>query len=310
MLPVSPATPELDQGFQSLMADRQECGSMGRWQIPDGLHTVDIDGYPLAYSDTGRGEPVLLIHGSLNDSRGWAAQVEGFSPFHRLLSVSLRHYYPEPWDGVGGDFSLRRHADDVIAFIHALRLPEVHLVGHSRGGSVAYMVARDAPTLVRSLILAEPRGLEDLLDAEDIAGDGARSNAGIFAALHAALREGETVSAAEAFFDAFNGPGSWQSATTLQQAILLDNINTAVDNGELPGMRCEDIAAFEFPVLLVRGEKSLSRYAIGLEAMRRCNPSIGPVAVIPGAPHGMHRANPTAFNSVVLDFVAGLDRLG
>lgn len=277
---------------------------MGSWYIPDGLHTVDVDGYPLAYSDTGQGQPVVLIHGSLADSRSWAVQVEAFSAFHRVLSVSLRHYYPEPWDGVGDDFSLRRHARDIVAFIEALGLPKVHVVGHSRGGSVAYLVARDAPRLVRSLTLAEPRGLEDLIDPDEVTGDGARSNAGIFAALHANLRKGDAVLAAESFVEAFNGAGSWRAMTDLQKTILLDNINTAVDNGELPGMRCQDIAAFAFPVLLVRGEKSLSRYALGLEAMRRCNPSIGPVAVIPDAPHGMHRANPAAFNSVVLDFMA------
>lgn len=281
---------------------------MGRWKIPDGMQTVDIDGYPLAYSDTGRGSPVVLIHGSLSDSRSWAAQVESFSPSHRVLALSLRHYHPEPWNGEGVDFSLRQHADDVIAFIGSLGLPAAHIVGHSRGGSIAYIVARDAPACVQSLTLAEPRGLEDLLDPEDIAGDGPRSNADIFAALHANLRIGDAVAAAEAFVDAFNGPGNWRSMTRLQQTILLDNINTAVDNGELPQMRCEDIAAFGFPVLLIRGEKSLSRYALGLEALRRCNPSIGPVAVIPGAPHGMHRANPAAFNAVVLDFLARAGR--
>ncbi|MEJ8570693.1 alpha/beta hydrolase [Microbaculum marinum] len=281
---------------------------MANWHIPKGLRTVDIEGYPLAYSDQGRGAPVVLVHGSLNDCRSWSAQVEALSPSHRVLSLSLRHYYPEPWDGVGGDFSLQRHAADVAAFIRALGLSGAHLVGHSRGGSVAYMVARDAPELAGSLTLAEPRGLEDLLAPEDVAGDGSRSNAGIFEALHADLLKGDKARAVEAFVDAFNGPGSWQALTKLQRTILLDNINTAVDSGELPGMRCEDIAGFGFPILLIRGEKSLSRYALGLEAMRRCNSSIAPVVVIPNAPHGMHRANPAAFNAAVLAFLASVGR--
>lgn len=281
---------------------------MGNWPIPEGLRTVPIDGYPLAFQDKGEGTPVVLVHGSLGDYRSWSAQVSAFASAHRVLAVSLRHYFPEPWDGRGDDFGLKRHADDIAAFIETLGLREVHLVGHSRGGSVAYLAARNRPELVKSLVLAEPRGLEDLLPQSDVLEEGARSNAGIFEALHANLRSGSPAFAAQAFVDTFNGPGSWDAMTALQRTIILDNINTAVDKGELPGMRCEDIAAFDFPVLLVRGEKSLPRYARGLEAMRRCNPAIGPVAVIPGAPHGMHRANPSVFNEVVMAFLSRVEQ--
>jgi esterase len=279
---------------------------MKRWPIPDGVRTVDIDGYPIAYTDRGNGTPVLLIHGSLNDYRSWTAQVDEFARHHRVLALSLRHYFPEAWDGKGEDFSLAQHALDVAEFIRALRLDKVHLVGHSRGGAVAYLVARDTPNLVRSLVLAEPRGLEDLLDQKEIAEDGARSNEALFQALQENLRKGEKEAAARAFVDGLNGAGAWAAMTPLQRMIILDNIATAIDNGELPGMRREDIAKFDFPVLLVRGEKSLVRYARGLEEMRRCNPIIGEIVEIAGAPHAMHRTHPEAFNASVLKFLSGL----
>src|SRR5690606_28136330 len=118
---------------------------------------------------------------------------------------------------------------------------------------------------------------------------------------------GREAEAARAFVEAFNAPGSWDAMTGEQQGVILDNIGTAAaDPGELPGMRCKDIAGFGFPVLLVRGEHGLSRYARGFEAMRRCNASIGEVAVIPEAAHGMHRVNPDAFNAAVLGFLASV----
>ncbi len=35
-------------------------------------------------------------------------------------AVSLRHFYPERWNGEGEDFSLRQHASDLAAFIQGL----------------------------------------------------------------------------------------------------------------------------------------------------------------------------------------------
>src|SRR6266851_4614859 len=49
---------------------------------------------------------------------------------------------------------------DAATFIAALGLPVVDLLGHSMGGEVAQMIARQRPTLVRRLILVGtgPRG--------------------------------------------------------------------------------------------------------------------------------------------------------
>jgi esterase len=276
------------------------------WHIPSELNVLEIDGYPLAHLDEGAGAPVVLLHGSLNDYRSWQAQTPVFARGHRVIVPSLRHYFPERWDGTGGSFSLATHAADIAALIRGLGLGPVHLVGHSRGGSVAYLVARDAPELVRSLVLAEPRGLEDLLPAEALADEGAQSSDAIFRALHENLRTGTKASAAEAFIDTFNGPGSWEAMPDSQRTVIIDNIGTSIDSGERPGMTGDAIARLAMPVLLVRGEKSLPRYAVGLEAFRRHNRAIGEVAVIPGAPHGMHRVNPSAFNAAVSEFLASV----
>ncbi len=277
---------------------------MAKWPIPEGLDTVEIGGYPLAYQVTGTGAPLVLLHGSLNDYRSWASQIPDFSRSYRVFAPSLRHYFPERWDGNGDDFSLSQHAADVAAFIAALDLGKVHLVGHSRGGGVAYMVARDHPDLVRSLVLAEPRGLEALLPDTPEARVAARELEAVFAKLHENMASGDTIKAAREFVEAFNGPGGWDAMSTLQQTILLDNLGTSNDSGELPGIMCEDIAKFAFPLLLVRGEKSPRRYAMGFDAMRACNAAIPETVVIPNAAHGMHRANPAAFNRAVLDFIA------
>ena len=83
------------------------------WPIPFDVKWIEVNGYPMAYQDSGAGAPLVLVHGALCDYRLWPIQLEAFSKEHRVLNVSLRHYFPEVWDGTGNDFSFTQHAHDV-----------------------------------------------------------------------------------------------------------------------------------------------------------------------------------------------------
>ena len=108
----------------------------------------------MAFVERGTGVPLVLVHGTLGDCRSWALQMEPFSAHYRTIAVSLRHCWPERWDGEGDGFTVQQHTKDVAAFIAALNAGPVHLMGHSRGGHIAFRVAQDFPGLVRTLVLA------------------------------------------------------------------------------------------------------------------------------------------------------------
>jgi pimeloyl-ACP methyl ester carboxylesterase len=90
----------------------------------------------MAYVERGSGDPVIFVHDAGVDYRFWSQQVEAFSANYRAITVSLRNYYPEPWAG-NGNFSLNQQVADLAEFIRHLNAGPVHLVGHSRGGTVA-----------------------------------------------------------------------------------------------------------------------------------------------------------------------------
>jgi pimeloyl-ACP methyl ester carboxylesterase len=158
----------------------------------------------MSYVERGSGPPLVLVHGALNDYRYWTPQLQGLSDRFRVISVSLRHYYPEPWKGEG-EFSLKRHAADVAAFIEALGEP-VPLVGHSRGGPVALAVAVDRPQLVRKLVLADP-ALLSLVSPSGSAADDPRVKRARMAETY--FRRGDIEGGLRYFFDDVNGPGGW-----------------------------------------------------------------------------------------------------
>src|SRR6266705_4141140 len=135
------------------------------------MQTLSVNGYDMAYLDVGHdagdGPPLLCVHGSLCDFRIWSSVLGPLTREHRVIALSLRHFFPDHWDGVGATYSIAQHVDDVIAFIEKLDTRPVDLMGHSRGGHISFRVAQRRPDLLRRLILAEPGGeLDATLDPD------------------------------------------------------------------------------------------------------------------------------------------------
>ena len=84
------------------------------------MPTLRVNGYDLAFAERGEGTPLVMVHGTLCDYRHWAGQMAPFGAHYRTIALSLRHCWPEHWDGEGDDFTVQQHTADVAGFISAL----------------------------------------------------------------------------------------------------------------------------------------------------------------------------------------------
>ena len=276
--------------------------SPNTWPMPPDVKSIEINGYPMAYRELGIGDPVVLIHGSIGDYRVWNVQLTAFAKRNRVLTPSLRHYFPEPWSGEGGQFSIEQHASDVAAFIKALSPGKVHLLGWSRGGAVVTEVAKHAPEVIRTLILED--GTIDLAGLDSAAMAEARAEfTARFDRLKAAIRSGRIEQGAREFYDVSGGAGTWDRLPQSRRQSALDNLRTALAEGGRPLTTGGQVAAFDFPILPLCGERSPARYALTYDAMRRLRP-IADTVIIPQAGHAMHLDNPKAFNAAVEHWLA------
>src|SRR5262249_25554504 len=147
----------------------------------------------------------------------------------RVIAVSLRHFWPEPWKGEG-EFSSRQQAEDVATLIRGLGVGKVHLVGHSRGGYIALQVARAHPELLRDLVLAEPALLLPGL-VRGAASEGSQVNAARDQRIATATRlihEGKIDEATEVWVDGINGKGTYRARPPELQQVARDNIATVL----------------------------------------------------------------------------------
>jgi pimeloyl-ACP methyl ester carboxylesterase len=276
------------------------------WPLPEGIKSVEVNGYPMAYRESGNGKPLVLVHGSLNDYRYWNAEIGVFAEQYRVIAVSLRHYFPEPWDGRGDDFSVLQHADDLVEFIRKLDLGSVHLLGHSRGGAVVLNVGVLHTEAIRTLILADASGLETLLPDTPEANALSAETQQLVDCLAVDLAKGDREAALQAYVDKVAGPGRWVLLRPDYKQILFDNAATAMRPEERASLSCEAIRKFQFPILPLTGEQSPKRYGEMARAIRRCaSENVREPIIIPDASHAMNRNNPKAFNAAVLGFLSG-----
>ena len=281
------------------------CVMAGTWALPPDVKTIQVNGYDMAFLERGTGVPVVLVHGTVSDYRWWAAQMEPFGERSRTIAVSLRHFYPERWNGEGEDASIRQHANDLAAFITGLQVGQVHVVGHSRGGDVALLMASAHPELLRSVVLMDPAPLEALFPHTPQAAAQAEKRRNFVSAALERLQQGDIEGGLERFIDGVSVPGAWQKLADAQKQTMRDNawsIKSLLTDAKEP-FTCAEAGNITVPVLLVTGENSPRPYGVMMEALAPCLKQHEKIT-IPNAAHAMNRANPQAFNGAVLEFLA------
>jgi len=137
------------------MNNRQETGNdvvMSHKNAP--TRAISAGGVDFAYRELGptTGVPVVFVTHLAAVLDNWDPRVvDGIATKHRVIMFDNR--------GVGATTgstpnTIRAMAEDAVAFVRALGLNKVDLLGFSMGGMIAQVIAQDEPQLVRKLILA------------------------------------------------------------------------------------------------------------------------------------------------------------
>jgi pimeloyl-ACP methyl ester carboxylesterase len=112
--------------------------------------TARVNGADLLYEVAGAGDPIVLVHAGVADSRMWDEQFEPLACDHLVLRYDLRGFGGSSLPG--GPFS---YAADLRALLDHLDIPRAAVVGASFGGQVALEFALQRPDKVTSLVLVD-----------------------------------------------------------------------------------------------------------------------------------------------------------
>jgi pimeloyl-ACP methyl ester carboxylesterase len=115
------------------------------------LKTTQFKHTSIAYTDTGKGTAVVLLHGFLENQKMWDHFIAPFSKKNRVITIDLLGHGET--ECLGYVHSMEDNADAVHAVLAELRIRKAVFLGHSMGGYVALAFSELYPDFVKGLVL-------------------------------------------------------------------------------------------------------------------------------------------------------------
>lgn len=234
---------------------------------------IEAGGVSTWYAEQGQGPPLVLLHGALTDASEFGATLPALIDKFRVLTPERRGHGHTP--DVEGPITYEIMAADTVAFLEALELGPVHLVGHSDGANVALLVALARPDLIDRLVLISGNfhhdGLVGDLDLDELA------NNDFFRQAYGAVSPDG--------IDHFSA--------------VLAKVATMVAEG--PTLTVEDLAKMAARTLVMVGDDD----AISPEHTLALYGAIpdAELAVVPGTSHALIVEKPDLCNHILVDFL-------
>ena len=117
---------------------------------------ITLNGLRLHYLDWGgEGLPwMVCLHGRAQNAHMWDFAALALCTRYRILALDQRGHGDSQW-AHDGDYSLEAQQKDLEAFVDALNIDDMVLMGLSMGGRNAFVYASRHPERVRALVVAE-----------------------------------------------------------------------------------------------------------------------------------------------------------
>ncbi|WP_055436356.1 alpha/beta fold hydrolase [Lacinutrix algicola] len=127
---------------------------------------LDYKGVPIFYSDSGKGQVIVLLHGFLEDHSMWNNITPELIKKNRVIAIDLLGHGKTGC--LGYVHTMEDMAEAVSAVLKHLKLRKYIFIGHSMGGYVALAFAKLYPESIKGLCLLNSTYEEDDKDRKQL----------------------------------------------------------------------------------------------------------------------------------------------
>lgn len=241
----------------------------------------------LYYEQYGEGVPVVLAHGVGGNHASWFNQIPTLSKSYRVISIDQRAFgNSTDAEGLGRS----AFVDDLALLLDELKIERAALIGQSMGGGTCAAFTCRHPGRVVALAVCDSLAAIRLPEP----------HASELTALNAATRD---------FSQAQRVLGKTTLATDPERTLLYLQIASfnsvtlkTVKGTPLPWSPAE-LAATAVPVLYLAGEEDVICTPALVRATHRLTPGSRYVE-LPKSGHSAYFETPSAFNEILLQFLA------
>jgi pimeloyl-ACP methyl ester carboxylesterase len=225
------------------------------------------------YETYGEGRPLMLIHGNGTATKGWAAQIDYFSRQYRVYSVDCRGRGKSE---LGKDsLSFRQIAADMAAFIQALKLDSVYIIGKSDGAIVASLMGIYYPAHISKIVAF----------AGNMQPDSNALYPKIIEEVSTARKQAERMLALK------DTSKNW----------LIEQQKNRLDEFQ-PHITAAELQRIQVPVLVMSCDRDVIKLEHTFWIYK--NIPLANLCIIPGETHHVPRSNPRMFNELVDSFLS------
>jgi pimeloyl-ACP methyl ester carboxylesterase len=116
-------------------------------------HFADLDEVTIHYLRSGKGDPVVLLHGIPQTSHEWRYVMPHLAERYCVIAPDLRGLGESSRPPSGYD--KKTIANDIWQLLQHLKIERFFLAGHDWGGPVAFSLAAQHPEAVRRLVILD-----------------------------------------------------------------------------------------------------------------------------------------------------------
>lgn len=120
----------------------------------------------IAYTDIGKGNPIVLLHGFLENATMWKYIADNLSKKNRVICIDLLGHGNS--GAIGKIHGMKEMAFAVKAVLNFLNINRFYMVGHSMGGYVSLTFAEKYPKEIKGICLLNSTAQADTEDRKKL----------------------------------------------------------------------------------------------------------------------------------------------